>query len=533
MNVLISKKQTFLQGALLLSIAGLLSKILSAMYRVPYQNIVGDVGFYIYQQVYPFYGIALALSLYGFPVVISKMITEVKEDPRGNEHNVLLYSMCTLLVFGFLIFLLLYGFSTKIASAMGDSLLDLPIKLVSFSFLLLPFIAILRGYFQGHENMVPTAISQIFEQFIRVATILFLAYYLVSKGSSFYEVGAGAVFGSVTGGLTAILVLLYFDRKYYTTVNFRASVTHFSIKELRIFPFKKLIISGITICTTGLILVLMQLVDSFTLVNLLLGSGNGVEEAMVVKGVYDRGQPLLQLGVVLATSLSLSLVPAIAKAVVDQNKTLINEKARLAIKISLVVGLGASLGLISIMKYANFMLFTDMRGSNVLSVLSISILFVSLTLTSAAILQGLGLIRITALYVLIGIVVKWLLNEWLIPIHGTFGAAMSTVLAGLVITLLAIATVIIALRDHSFIQLESIFKTTLAGGGMWVIIKGYEYLFFMAIPFNESRFISSIFALSSVVVGGLAFLILIIQLKIFHEKELFGWKVGEKLISKG
>ena len=78
-----SKK--LLKGTFILTAAALITKILSAVYRVPFQNIVGDIGFYIYQQVYPFYGIALALSTYGFPVIISKMIAEREEGKNEKE----------------------------------------------------------------------------------------------------------------------------------------------------------------------------------------------------------------------------------------------------------------------------------------------------------------------------------------------------------------------------------------------------------------------------------------------------------------
>ncbi len=72
-------RKDWLRGAFILTLAALFTKILSAFYRIPYQNIAGDVGFYIYQQVYPFYGIFLALSTYGYPVAISKLIAQNKQ----------------------------------------------------------------------------------------------------------------------------------------------------------------------------------------------------------------------------------------------------------------------------------------------------------------------------------------------------------------------------------------------------------------------------------------------------------------------
>ena len=79
------KSNQFIKGALILTTAGFIIKILSAAYRVPFQNIVGDVGFYIYQQIYPIYGIAAVLAASGFPVVISKMVAE--NDHPNNQRQ--------------------------------------------------------------------------------------------------------------------------------------------------------------------------------------------------------------------------------------------------------------------------------------------------------------------------------------------------------------------------------------------------------------------------------------------------------------
>src|SRR6476660_1651771 len=104
-----SQAKNLMRGTIILTIAALLTKILSAFYRVPFQNIVGDVGFYIYQQVYPFYGMAVALSTYGFPLVISKLYAEeTAKNDQGNVRQLLLSSFIFLFSFGFLCFIGLY-----------------------------------------------------------------------------------------------------------------------------------------------------------------------------------------------------------------------------------------------------------------------------------------------------------------------------------------------------------------------------------------------------------------------------------------
>lgn len=523
MQGLHTKKHTFVQGALLLTFAGILTKILSAVYRVPYQNIAGDIGFYIYQQVYPFYGIAIALALNGFPVIISKLISEQKGTSR-NEQFTLIYSFITLFLFGFIIFLFLFFGASPIAQLMGDPHLLEPIKMVSFSFLILPFISIFRGYFQGYEYMLPTALSQIIEQFIRVSSILLLAVLLVKAGYDYYVIGTGAVIGSIMGGIAGLVVLLFFRKSFMHHFSWRIYIEAIKVQNLRTFPFKNVMLSSIAISTTGLTLVLLQLVDSFTLYSILVQSGMDSTEAKLIKGVFDRGQPLIQLGVVIATSLSLSLVPRIANAVKLQRQDEIVSMSRLALKVSIVMGAGASLGLLSIMKYTNFMLFKNMSSSTVLSVLSMIILLLSISLTAAAILQGLGYVTYTASLVVIGFFVKVGLNHILIPQYGTMGAAISSVIAMLVIVGLTLTFLVRKLHTHHLFTRMLFMKTSLAAIGMVVLIKLYEWLYFYFLADDVTRLSSSIYALSAVVIGGAAFLGIVYRLKIFNQEEISGWK---------
>ena len=112
----VNQSKALFRGAFILMLAALITKILSAFYRIPFQNIVGDIGFYIYQQVYPFYGIAIVLSTTGFPVVISKLYAEQKQKGEDDKSRLLLFvSFIYLQLFGFICFLILYFGADSIA----------------------------------------------------------------------------------------------------------------------------------------------------------------------------------------------------------------------------------------------------------------------------------------------------------------------------------------------------------------------------------------------------------------------------------
>jgi PST family polysaccharide transporter len=291
-----SQEGSMWRGTVVLTIAAFVTKLFSALYRIPYQNIVGDVGFYIYQQVYPIYGIAMSLSLYGYPIVISKLIAErIAVRDRTGIASVLQVSLLFLCSLGLFIFTVLYIGAAQLAIWMGDGKLAPSIRLLSISFLLFPFVALLRGYFQGHNKMVPTAVSQVGEQFVRVSGILFLSYWFIKSGYDVYTCGTAAMAGTLAGGLTALLLLTAFWIRRENRGRIHIKTNHAEARRIISYLF----IKGIIICVTNMVLTLIPLVDSFLLLSLLgQQGGESMEHAKLLKGIYDRGQPLIQLGTV-------------------------------------------------------------------------------------------------------------------------------------------------------------------------------------------------------------------------------------------
>jgi polysaccharide transporter, PST family len=523
-----SRTKGIWQGAFVLTIAALVTKILSAFYRIPYQNIAGDIGFYIYQQVYPLYGIIIALATYGYPVVISKMIAErdAEQDDEGIAY-ILKISLYFLLIMGMIGFSALYIGAAKIAQFMGDKELALLIQIVSFSFLFFPFISILRGYFQGKNNMVPTAASQIAEQFVRVVTILLSAYVLLKGGRTIYEAGAGATFGSLTGGFAALLILTaYWLKQGMKRKEKIIKKTNIAVKQI-VFT---LLVQGFTICVTNTMLILIQFIDSLSLFSLLVSTGIEAQTAKVLKGIYDRGQPLIQLGTVIATSFSLTLIPLISGAKQRGDEQFIQEKACLSFRIGTVVGLGAAVGLACIIKPTNIMLFKDDSGSLELTLLSISILFTSLALTMAAILQGIGCQWIPVFAVLIGILMKWLLNIWLVPIYQTVGAALATLISYMTIFVFLcyilrkkMEVYLIAKRDVFRIVTSSLMMILILQLYLWGSSK-------LGMDWKEKRLFASMQALVGVIIGGYFYIIAVLRGNVFSQQELSLLPLGERLI---
>jgi PST family polysaccharide transporter len=419
-------EKSFLKGTLILSVAALITKFLGAVYKVPYQNITGNEGMYVYQQVYPLYSVLLALATAGFPIVISKMVSEkIAEGNPVGARQVLYISFVLLGGIGGVFFLFLYFGAEELARLMGnEQMLTLPIQAVSFALLVMPFLSAIRGYFQGHQDMLPSAISQVIEQLVRVVTILSLAWYCMKFHLGVVYAGAGAAFGATVGGIVSLFVFLVFWKKKKVVENISTQG-----KQPVGSIARRLILLSLPICLGALAVPLYSLVDSFTVANLLVSSKFSLEEAINLKGIYDRGQPLIQFASFFATALSLSIVPAIVEARTLGEQEKVTKKAEFALKLTWLTGLPASVGLSVIAMPTNVMLFEDPLGSDTLAILAFTTLFSTLCLTSTGILQGLGKVTLPAVNMLIGVGTKWLLNWLLVPYWGINGAAVSSVIS--------------------------------------------------------------------------------------------------------
>ncbi|PLR91902.1 putative polysaccharide biosynthesis protein [Bacillus sp. T33-2] len=525
----VTESTRVVKGVFILTAAALVTKLLSAVYRVPFQNIVGDTGFYIYQQVYPFYGLVLVLSTYGFPVVISKLYTEQKETGNTEGANRLLaVAFLFLSVIGISLFCLFYYGAEWIAGAMGDPELHLLFRIIAFPFLLVPFSSVFRGYFQGKGDMAPTAVSQVGEQFVRVVTILSLSALFISQGYSLYYAAGGAAFGSLTGGLVSAFILGLYYLKSRDQGPFRKYRLVSLIKESSSIA-KALAVQGFAISVSGMLLILMQMADSLNLYQLLANSGIGAADAKEAKGIYDRGQPLIQLGTVVATSMSLSLVPVILSDTLKNRTESVIHHVKMSLQISVIIGTGATAGLISIIRPANQLLFENTQGSMVLAILSLMILLGSVIITMTSVLQGLNYSVFPAMVIMLGFGLKMMFNVLLVPQFCTVGAAAASIMSMAVILLVLMAKLRMVMKKR-ILPLSFLLKVFLAALSMAVFLAIYLRITgFLYVCLDSARFAAAVQGLTAVLLGGCLYLLIIIKNRILSEQQLLVLPFGGRL----
>lgn len=510
--------KTFMKGASILTLSAILVKILSAIYRVPYQNMVGDKGFYIYQQVYPFIGIFIVWTSYGFAVAVSKLLARYEHE--GQRRAMMRIAFIYLFLLSSLFFVLLTFFSAPLANAMGDPQLVGLVRTGAYIVMIMPFLAVLKGQFQSTGEMVPVAISSVVEQAVRVAIVLIGTWIVMQAGASLYDAGEVAMWGAVIGELSGVVILgLYMRRSFVGP-----------IERVQIWPvIKELTIISISVSASSLILLFFQLVDSFTILNIFLENGVETEEAMAIKGVYDRGQPLVQMGILIATTLALAIVPLISHHTARGSGRGAKPFIQTTYRVALLFGVAAAVGLMLVLPFVNEMLFETRDGSVALIIFALQILWLSLLVPLTAILQGAGKVVVPTFLLAISIGIKWIGNEWLIPLFGVTGAAIAGNISFIIIV---IGVLCYFKRIYSFPLATQYFYRWLTIATIAMVIVVLPLLYVMDVVIFQqaaTRLQSALIALLAVAIGALVFLAIVLQKRLLKEKEWYLLPFGKRL----
>ncbi|QUW20695.1 polysaccharide biosynthesis protein [Sporosarcina sp. Marseille-Q4063] len=510
--------KTFMKGASILTISAIIVKLLGAVYRVPFQNLVGDKGFYIYQQVYPFIGIFIVWTSYGFAVAVSKLLAESKS--YGQSRAKMRIAFIYLLLLSISFFILLTVFAPFFARSMGDPGLVSLLRAGAYIVLLMPALAVLKGSFQSEGRMVPVAVSGVGEQAFRVVVILLGTWIAIRAGASLYTAGEIAMWGAVVGEFAGVVILaLYFQRTFKGP-----------LEQVDTWPVvKELTIISLSVSASSLILLLFQLVDSFTVFQILLSNGFLEETAMETKGVYDRGQPLVQMGILIASTLSLAIVPLIAHHTTKNKGKGALPFIRLTFRTAFLFGWAAAAGLALVLPFVNEMLFETRTGSMALIIFAVQIFWLSLILPLTAMLQGAGKVKVPALLLIGGLIVKIISNLILIPLYDINGAAIAgnigfaLITLGLVLYFKKVWPIRIApVRFYGWVIAATVLMIMVVLP--WMVLA--DSFIFDELP---SRLGSTIIALTSVAMGAVVFLLVVMKSRIMGEREWYLLPFGKRL----
>ncbi|OLZ09233.1 putative polysaccharide biosynthesis protein [Sulfobacillus thermosulfidooxidans] len=420
------KKSTLWRGAFWLSLGALISKSIGAIYRIFLPRILGDYGVGLFQMAYPLYALLLAVSVNGIPTALSKETAEkLSHHDIKSAEQLAAWAQIFLSGIGLVMAVMLEFLAPWVARyVFHEPEATLSIRALAPALAFVASEASLRGYFQGYQEMAPTAISQILEQVSRVAVMFPLALMWLPKGTAW--AAAGATVGAPVGAMIGMLFLLGARLKRRRWVLYR---------PIPWAQLRQLFLVAMPMSLSGLLFPLMFLADSMFVPEQLVKTGLSLRQATAQFGrLSGEAMPLINLTMVVGAALAVSLVPAIAQAMAENDRQLAAKRVNLAVHMIWLLGLPMAGGLIVLAKPLTRLLYGESGAMRALQVLAVgsAILAIQQVLGSSLQASGHGWIPVKNL--LFGAFAKFVLTWWLTPLPslGIRGAAIGTVGASVV-----------------------------------------------------------------------------------------------------
>lgn len=523
------KQESFMQGILAIMFSQILIKLLGLIYKLYLTNKegFGDVGNAIYSSGFQIYALLLTLSSIGVPNAISKLVSErlAVGDSKG-AHRIFKVAFATFSIIGGMgTLILFYG-----ANYISNVLLQIPeaeytLVALSPSIFFVSISSVVRGYFNGRQNMKATANSQTLEQvFKTILTIIIVAVIGSWSSSNTIIMAAGANLATTLSTFLsfAYLYVYYVERKAEIGKDIKLSTNY---KQYRIKTIIKTILSvSIPISLSSLMSAITKNIDAMTVVS---GLKNFMAEETaklqygILAGKVDTLTALpLSFNIAFATA----LVPTIASAKARGNMSEARKRTSFSILITILIGLPCTVGMFIFAGPILNLLFPNANsGELLLQISSLAIIFTVLTQTINGALQGLGKIMTPAIGLGIGVIVKLILNLNLIklPFIGVNGAAIASVCCHFIAFIIGIIVLIKNMKlelDFGKFVIKPIIATI-----MMAICSYYVY------NLISQLIIERLATIISIGIAVIIYLISIITLQVLSKEEIYMIPRGEKI----
>lgn len=395
-------RNNFVVQGSILAIAGIIVRLIGMLYRIPLIEIIGTEGNGYYTSAFSVYSILLIVSSYSLPTAVSKMVAgRIAVGQYKNSQKILKAALIYATVVGALAGTVLWFGADLFAQLLGMPFCRYALKTLAPTVWIMAYLGVLRGYFQGHGTMVPTAVSQLFEQIVNAVVSIGAASWLVKKGleadlvygETEYASSFGAAGGTLGTGAGAAIALAFFLLLLFL---YRPVMRRQLKKDKtgREDSFGK-IAAVLTITILPIVLSSTVYNISSVLDNYLFASGLralGEEDQMAALwGVFGEYHLLFNIPVALANALSSSLIPALANAAAMRDRKAAVQRTRTAIRFSMIIAIPAAVGLSVLAEPICNLLFASHDNELLIKLMvagSAAVVFFSLSTMTNAILQG-------------------------------------------------------------------------------------------------------------------------------------------------
>lgn len=432
----------FLKGTIILLIAGFITRILGFINRIVIARFIGEEGVGLYMMAFPTLMLVITITQLGLPVAISKRVAEA--EAKRDYHkikNILVVSLSTTIFLSALFTPALFFMTPFLSNLLfTDSRVELPLLAITPVIPVIAISSVIRGYFQGRQNMRPTAIAQVLEQLIRISCIALLTKLFLPYGIEY--AAAGAMLSAVLGELVS---LIYLFASFKIKKKFPVRKRFFKHLKEGKATFKELMGIGLPSLGSRLIGNISWFFEPIVVAHSLALAGIGTTLATKQYGsLTGLAMPLLLLPSFITVSLSTSLVPAISEAHSRNDQALIEYRLQQAIRFVLLTG-GISLVVLYILAEPIMeIMYGSTNGAVFVKMMAPFFLFNYVQAPLQATLQALDLARAAMINSLMGAIFKLLVIFLLAsqPSFGIHGAAIG-ILAGMVlVTVLHFATIL-------------------------------------------------------------------------------------------
>lgn len=370
-------KQSYLKGALIISVGGFVSKVLGAIYRIPLTNILGGEGMGIYQMTYPLYCILLTVSASGIPTGIARLISS-GNGTGADKRALKLYG-----AIGLTASILMFFLSKPLSLAMQEEAVTLCCQALSPAVFFVSILSVVRGYFQGKGNMIPTAVTEISEQLIKVVFGCIFAY--------LNRVDLSRAVASTLFAVTLAEVATSVGAYVYYLRHSNEVKPLYKIKQT---PVSAVLKYTVPLTLTAIAMPLSQLIESIAAVRLLK---TVTADATSLYGVYSGcAVTIVNLPVSITYGLAASAVPQISPLAERGETKKAKKTAYKALLITFIISVPCAFALYFLSPIAANLIFKSLSESeksllvNLVKIMAINAVTSSLVQTSSACLTALG-----------------------------------------------------------------------------------------------------------------------------------------------
>ena len=401
-----SKGGGFLAQGIILASAGIITKIIGFIYRIPMLNFMGLDGQGYYDIAFQVYTIALTISSYSLPLAVSKLVSaRMAKGERKNAYRVFKAAMLFAFVAGGLITLVvLLGADTIATNIMGAKLSSYALKVLAPGLLIVSIMGVLRGYFQGLGTMIPTALSQILEQIVNAVVSVVGAAMLLKYGESVAKTqgnellaaaysSAGGTLGTVAGALMG-LVFLGFSYCAYKSIQkkqLRMDRSKHTEDYKTIFKLLLLKIAPVILSTT--VYNLSNVVDSAMFNKIMTAQGFSEKECVTLLGKLGQYYTLFNVPLAVANALGSSMIPGLVRAYESHERKLVHNRIYMAARYTMLIAIPSAVGFFVLGEPIMNFIWPSVDNSMqnmIWKIGAISLVFYSLSTITNAVLQGLN-----------------------------------------------------------------------------------------------------------------------------------------------